>query len=237
MATSSNKKRALLNQQCREALSAHIENRLGIVIKPDKVRLQPPAEDGYAWSVTEESAWLLQSCLSSGKVGLYRAICNALGKSLEAVRPGDLPSSQPRQNSRAELLQSSEDDDGSFTARIRELESTNDDLAAELERVNNRLEESLSKGRDLQTENQRLRNELRDSVNRVGDLGRELHHIKAGITEAMKVLQNCPSLRSEEKITPHIPDDDGSVRADSDQTGDRTEAAEAFPNLAESYTG
>ncbi|KAI1829144.1 hypothetical protein CBS147337_10036 [Penicillium roqueforti] len=87
MAKSSNEKRALLKQQCREALAAHIHDRLGLVIAPAQVRLQPPPEDGYAWSVTEPMAFLLQSNLSSGTVGLLQTICKELGRSLEAVSP------------------------------------------------------------------------------------------------------------------------------------------------------
>ncbi|KAJ5039134.1 hypothetical protein NUH16_008915 [Penicillium rubens] len=94
MAKSSNEKRALLKQQCREALAAHIHDRLGLVIAPAQVRLQPPPEDGYAWSVTEPMAFLLQSNLSSGTVGLLQTICKELGRSLEAVSPQVLQGSQ-----------------------------------------------------------------------------------------------------------------------------------------------
>ncbi|OQE65448.1 hypothetical protein PENNAL_c0157G02251, partial [Penicillium nalgiovense] len=50
MVLSSNEKRAFSRQQCREALAAHIHNRLGLVVAPSQVRLQPSAGDGYAWS-------------------------------------------------------------------------------------------------------------------------------------------------------------------------------------------
>ena len=82
--------------------------------------------------------------------------------------------------------------------------------------MNNRLKESLSKGRDLQTENQRLRDKLGDYSTRSDQLGRELYYIKAGITEAIQVLQSGPSLRSEGRITLYIPKDNRSARANSD---------------------
>ena len=56
-------------------------------IAPSEVRLQPSQDDGYAWSVTDRSAHLLQGSLSNGSVGQYDAICAELGVSIEAVRP------------------------------------------------------------------------------------------------------------------------------------------------------
>lgn len=105
----SNEKRLKLNQQCREALAANIcicgplptitqlillDDRLRIVVAPEKVRLQPRPEDGYAWSVTIANASVLKSSLSSGKIHLYRKICNEIGHSIEAVSPHALGHSQ-----------------------------------------------------------------------------------------------------------------------------------------------
>ncbi|CAG8902347.1 unnamed protein product [Penicillium nalgiovense] len=94
MVLSSNEKRAFFRQQCREALAAHIHDRVGLVVAPSQVRLQPSAGDGYAWSVTESKKSLLQSNLGSGSVGLYRSICEELGRSLEAVTPQTLQVAQ-----------------------------------------------------------------------------------------------------------------------------------------------
>ena len=58
-------------------------------------------EDGYAWSVTEANAWMLRSNLSNGTVGLYRAICDALGQSLEAVTPQVLQEPRSSRNASA----------------------------------------------------------------------------------------------------------------------------------------
>ena len=69
---------------------------------PNQVRLQPRAEDGYAWSVTEPNRHLLQSSLSGGNVRLYRSICDELGRSLEAVTPKTLQTSPSDQEANAE---------------------------------------------------------------------------------------------------------------------------------------
>ena len=66
------------------------DDRLGLVVAPSDVRLQPSVGDKYAWSVTESKKSLLQTNLSSGSVGLYRSICEELGRSLEAVTPQTL---------------------------------------------------------------------------------------------------------------------------------------------------
>ena len=103
MSKSSNQKRFQLRKQCREALAAHIciyrplllpthelicpVNRLHLVVPPERVRLQPRPEDGYAWSVTKTNAALLKSNLSSGTINLYQKILKELGPSLEAVNP------------------------------------------------------------------------------------------------------------------------------------------------------
>jgi hypothetical protein len=63
------------------------DDRLGIKIDPQAVRLQPAPEDGYAWSITDSKRHLLKSCLSNGTVGLYDEICKEIGHSIEAVRP------------------------------------------------------------------------------------------------------------------------------------------------------
>ena len=110
MSKSSNQKRFQLRKQCREALAAHIciyqplllpthkliclDNRLHLVVAPERVRLQPRPEDGYAWSVTRTNAALLKSNLSSGTINLYQKILKELGPSLEAVNPQSLDTSQ-----------------------------------------------------------------------------------------------------------------------------------------------
>jgi hypothetical protein len=70
------------------------DERLGLRVDPRQVRLQPSTDDGYSWSVTDSQKYLLQSSLSRGTVGLYRAICEELGRSLEAVRPQTVHRSQ-----------------------------------------------------------------------------------------------------------------------------------------------
>ncbi|KZN94073.1 hypothetical protein EN45_042610 [Penicillium chrysogenum] len=94
----SNEKRLKLNQQCREALAANIctrgplptitqlillDDRLGIVVAPEKVRLQPRPEDGYAWSVTSANASVLKSSLSSAEISKLKAANSSIEIELE----------------------------------------------------------------------------------------------------------------------------------------------------------
>ncbi|CAG8268407.1 unnamed protein product [Penicillium salamii] len=186
MAFKSNETRAAMRKQCREALSAHIHNRLGLDVAPSEVRLQPPVEDGYAWSVTESKKSLLQSSLSNGTVGLFRAICEELGRSLEAVTPQTLHDSDSgRDDDPGE-----DEEDGSFTAKIRQLEGANRELGVELDRTRARLDDAHSKSDRFQKKSRRLRTELEASSLRTSRLETELTRVRAGVTEAMKALQS-----------------------------------------------
>ncbi|KAJ5775808.1 uncharacterized protein N7511_000819 [Penicillium nucicola] len=222
MVLTSNEKRAFLRQQCREALAAHIYDRLGLVVAPSQVRLQPSAGDGYAWSVTESKKSLLQSNLGSGNVGMYRSICEELGRSLEAVTPQTLQIAQlerdgiPREESGP--VRGEEEDSGSFTAKIRELDCANLKMKNELDHTNIRLQDSLGENRTLQAklgrlqdeldhtsirlqesldENRtlhaklcRLQDEMDHSSSRATRFEDELVRVTSGITKAMQVLQD-----------------------------------------------
>ncbi|OGE46828.1 hypothetical protein PENARI_c103G07799, partial [Penicillium arizonense] len=139
MSKSSNQKRFQLRKQCREALAAHIFNRLHLVVPPERVRLQPRPEDGYAWSVTNANAALLKSNLSSATINLYQKILKELGSSLEAVNPHSNTCGFPKetQGFREGIM------DGSFTAEICELKAANGRIEMELERTRSRLDDCL----------------------------------------------------------------------------------------------
>lgn len=71
-----------------------IDDRVGLAIGPEDVRLQPQPEDSYAWAIMEPKAALLKSSLRSGTLDLYQSICNELGHTLEAVPPQELQNSE-----------------------------------------------------------------------------------------------------------------------------------------------
>ncbi|KAJ5642623.1 hypothetical protein N7490_006623 [Penicillium lividum] len=120
MVKSSNEKRALLKQQCREALSIHIHDRLGLVVAPAQVRLQPPPGDAFLVEIKPEQR-------------------DELGRSLEAVSPQVLQGAQssPTTEARAAAEQTNSDggSDGSFTAKLHDLECANYNLSLELDRT------------------------------------------------------------------------------------------------------
>ncbi|KAJ5837647.1 uncharacterized protein N7525_002835 [Penicillium rubens] len=192
MVLTSNERRAFFRQQCREALVAHIYDRLGLVVAPSDVRLQPSVGDKYAWSVTESKKSLLQTNLSSGSVGLYRSICEELGRSLEAVTPQTLQFARlerdhlPKEESGP--ARSDEEGNGSFTAKIRELEYANHEIKNELGRTSIHLQESLGENRTLHAKIRQLQDELDSISSRETQLEDELVRISGGITKAMQVL-------------------------------------------------
>ncbi|KAJ5410004.1 uncharacterized protein N7487_004363 [Penicillium crustosum] len=101
------------------------------------------------------------SNLGSRSIGLYRSICEEIGRSLKAngttylekSRPEGLYSAKDRRKTRPVY---SEKESGLFTAKIRELEYANHDISGELNRTRIYLEESLSENREIQAKVRRL---------------------------------------------------------------------------------
>ncbi|OQE52227.1 hypothetical protein PENNAL_c0492G03197 [Penicillium nalgiovense] len=194
MVLSSNEKRAFSRQQCREALAAHIHNRLGLVVAPSQVRLQPSAGDGYAWSVTDSKKSLLQSNLGSGSV-------DATGCPIRTGPPAKRRGDYSDPSSRLWGLHSAEDRDktpparsdkkesGSFTAKIRELECANREMSGELDRTRMHLKDFLREKNEMQAEILRLQGELGGVSSRASHLEDELVRVTRGIREAMQVLE------------------------------------------------
>ncbi|CAG8192724.1 unnamed protein product [Penicillium nalgiovense] len=187
----SNEKRFKLNQRCRDALAANIYDRLRIVVAPEKVRLQPRPEDGYAWSVTSANASVLKSSLSSGKIHLYRKICNEIGHSIEAVSPRTLQISQSNANcipKEAEGI--GEGMDGSFTAEISKLRAANSSIKIELERTRARLNDCLDESHTVRAEANELRHDMQILQSDNKKLHDELTEARAGIAGARRILNS-----------------------------------------------
>ncbi|CAI7621222.1 unnamed protein product [Penicillium viridicatum] len=190
----SNEKRFKLNQQCREALAANIYDRLRIVVAPEKVRLQPRPEDGYAWSVTSANAGLLKSSLSSGNIHLYQSICNEIGHSFEAVSPQTLRTSQSNANripmERLEAESFGDGMDGSFTAEISKLKAANSSIEIELERTRARLNDCLDEIHTVRAEANELRHDMQILQSHNKKLHDELTEARAGIAGARRILNS-----------------------------------------------
>ena len=238
MTKDSNQKRMKLRKQCREALATHIcmvgpitylfsqltplDDRLGLVIAPELVRLQPRPEDRYAWSVTKPNDFLLQSSLSSGTISLYQSICQALGHSLEAVTPQTLVSSQsgrgvlsygvsrlPRiyKDISFHILTNVSGQangevktNGSFTAKIRELKAANLQLNEELGRTRTHLQSSLRESHTLHAQLSDLRHELQAVTSQNHSLRGEITQTKMGIAGAIETLNTLQTLRKENDV-------------------------------------
>ncbi|KAJ5626382.1 hypothetical protein N7510_002691 [Penicillium lagena] len=190
MTKPSNEKRMRLRKQCREALAAHIYDRLGLAVAPGMVRLQPQPEDGYSWSVTKSNATLLKSSLSTGTISLYQSICNELGRSLEAVPPQMLQDSQPNASDLSEegRVNRQRNANGSFTEKICELEASNLQQGVELDRSRTRLNESLCDVHRLQAEVSQLRHEMQTIASQNDFMRDELAQTRTGIAGAIQTL-------------------------------------------------
>ncbi|KAJ6084300.1 hypothetical protein N7486_011100 [Penicillium sp. IBT 16267x] len=187
MTLTRNQKRAQARQQCREALAAHIHERLGFTVPPQRVRLKPSVEDGYM----QDKEYLLDTNLGNGTVGRYQDIQQQLGSSFEAVTPQRQQSIGAVTTSNIESLlllagqgngtanlyeqpKNQQPGSASFTETIRRLEQEKQDLAVELERARARSEELLSKDREWQAKACCLQQELEECKSSVDQLSLEL---------------------------------------------------------------
>ena len=68
------------------------DERLGLQVRPGKVRLRPRPEDQYRWSVAEPMRKYFQTNLSEGSLGCFQKIYDALerGNMIEAVPVNNL---------------------------------------------------------------------------------------------------------------------------------------------------
>ncbi|RMJ04855.1 hypothetical protein CDV36_014474 [Fusarium kuroshium] len=85
----SNVDRGKHRQRCREVLSEHICDKLGITVKPPEVRLKPRASDPYAWEFLSEKKEVLRHIfakkLSDHSINTYKLLCDEVGVTFEAV--------------------------------------------------------------------------------------------------------------------------------------------------------
>jgi hypothetical protein len=63
--------------------------KLGIEVKPSDIRLDPRANDPYAWKILPRKEHSLSGVfaknLSDHSIGTFRLLCNEVGKTFEAV--------------------------------------------------------------------------------------------------------------------------------------------------------
>ncbi|KAL5362283.1 hypothetical protein BJX96DRAFT_177016 [Aspergillus floccosus] len=83
-------KRSTLRLECRNVLSKHIANTLGIHVKPCDVRLKIDDEDTpYAWHIQDPSIRaLFEKQLSKHSVGAYITLTEEVGRAFWAVPRG-----------------------------------------------------------------------------------------------------------------------------------------------------
>ncbi|KAJ5135379.1 uncharacterized protein N7515_004657 [Penicillium bovifimosum] len=183
--------------------NAHIpgDERLGLTVAPGRVRLQPSAGDGYAWSVSKSQEYLLKSNLSNGTVGLYQAILDALGHSIEAVSPPTLRESnagsdkkmsdEPKEpsSSNPSKLPGTAFEGDSFTATIQRLEGAKQELTAELERAQLHSEKLFDEKEEWEAKYCRIHEELGKTKSLVKQLEEDLSRAHMGIAKAMEMLK------------------------------------------------
>ncbi|CAI7612142.1 unnamed protein product [Penicillium manginii] len=188
--SNSNTKRAQRRQECREALADHIYNQLGLTVPPNRVRLQPSVQDGYAWSVSEEKRHLLEITLGRGTVGLYQNIIDEIGNSIEAVDPRILQKGSTSDGHDAKRQKTKSDNiSGGFTEIIQRLELENKTLVERLHNYRIEAETFLNKEQDLQTRLSSIQTEAEAYRQTIKKLEMELEDVTNNVVEAVKILK------------------------------------------------
>ncbi|CAI7617270.1 unnamed protein product [Penicillium pancosmium] len=188
--SNSNTKRAQRRQECREALADHIYNQLGLTVPPNRVRLQPSVEDGYAWSASEEKRHLLETTLGRGTVGLYQNIIDEIGKSIEAVDPRILQKGSTSDGHDVKRQKTKSDNSsGGFTEIIQRLELENKTLVEHVHNYRIEAEEFLNKEKELQTRLSSIQTEAEAYRQTIKKLEMELDDVTNNIVEAVKILK------------------------------------------------
>lgn len=159
---------------------------------------------------------LLKSNLSNETVGLYQAIRDALGCSIEAVSPQTLwepdagsdtkmsdevshqgflsfPNAKnPKRPSSSKLARptGTATESDSFTTTIQRLEGANQELTAELEHTQIRSEKLLDERQEWEAKYREIHEDLDNSKSLVAQLEKDLGRAHTGISEAMETLKN-----------------------------------------------
>ncbi|CAG8181904.1 unnamed protein product [Penicillium nalgiovense] len=187
MSKRSNEKRFKLNQQCREALAANIcicgphLTITQLILLDDRLRIVVLLKNA--------NAGVLKSSLSSGKIYLYRKICNEIGHSIEAVSPHALGHSQSNTSYIPREAESFGDGmDGSFIVETSKLKAANSSIEIELERTRARLNDCLGECHTVRAETNKLRHDMQILRSYNKKLYDELTEAKAGIARARRIL-------------------------------------------------
>ncbi|KAK2757193.1 hypothetical protein FQN54_004707 [Arachnomyces sp. PD_36] len=83
MSNTANVKRALWRTKCRERLSRHIKDELGITVSPEEIRLKSTSDDGYRWKVKKPGKRLealFTKHLSEHSTRAYMQLCEEVEK-------------------------------------------------------------------------------------------------------------------------------------------------------------
>ncbi|KAL7940600.1 hypothetical protein V8C42DRAFT_356148 [Trichoderma barbatum] len=192
IARQSNLERRRARDQCREKLSQHIHQKLGIEVCPSDVRLNPKRRDPYSWRVLygkeDFFSQIFSKNLSDHSIGTYRLLIEEVGKTFEAVNTEILSS--------LSSLTPLSPPEGSFTTLIDHLKLSNEDLSIQLHEKTTELDIVSKRRQILEEENQRykdnqrcLEEQLQDRTNLVVHLQGVVSSLFAMADKALPELE------------------------------------------------
>ncbi|KAG9230080.1 hypothetical protein BJ875DRAFT_385931 [Amylocarpus encephaloides] len=143
----SNLNRSEWNKKCRERLSEHLNDRLGITIDPSQVRLKTSPDDVYVWERLSEKEHLFSKNISDHLIGALKELYQEVGLSIEAVVKNKL-----REHTTGSVPITVHCPKGgvSFSSRIHELQTRLEMQTSELEQWQQRAQSEVEMRRQTE---------------------------------------------------------------------------------------
>ncbi|KAH7418686.1 hypothetical protein BKA64DRAFT_654991, partial [Cadophora sp. MPI-SDFR-AT-0126] len=155
---SSNLERSKWRSKCREELSKHIQEKVGILIEPSQVRLVTGADDLYTWKVLPQKKHLFSKNISDHSIGAYKELCEGIDSAFEAVPVATTTQTRFGEHVQETLI-SLGPPQASFSAKIDKLREENENLERELKQWKDQATAECK----LRQESEKERNQLRDA--------------------------------------------------------------------------
>ncbi|KAK3305095.1 uncharacterized protein B0T15DRAFT_433663 [Chaetomium strumarium] len=191
----SSEEKAQWRDKCRRKLAGHIMERVGIAIEPSQVRLITGRDDQYRWRVHPPVGHLFSKQLSEHDVGAFKALCQGLGKTFDAVPRNEEMSITPSIEGGPVRLSSSSAQT-SLSSRIDELQELNAELASQISELQERVASAMVTKERLEGEielvnetNRLLRQEIQKKALEIAYFRDASYRYAEGIRKMIPIIE------------------------------------------------
>ncbi|EFY94587.1 hypothetical protein X797_010948 [Metarhizium robertsii] len=191
----SNADRRRERDKCRLKLSQHINERLGIIVKPSEVRLNPRFHDAYVWRPfpghEKLYAPIFGKNLSDHSIGTYRLLAEQVGGTFEATHRettlGDAEGTT--------LLLSNVQP--SFSVEIERLTTENRGLSEQICQLSSALATELEQRKVAEEDNKLLYDKLRLAENQLQQYSHAASCAQEMFSKTFAEMENSLSILAE----------------------------------------